>query len=69
MAVRLYADVMEMTMSGVVNDGMKSTPCCSFYGKNQHDVRKLVAGPMPLMPGSIRTIARLSSAISRTPVS
>jgi ATP-dependent protease Clp ATPase subunit len=36
-------DELEMRMS---NDGApKSAPYCSFCGKSQHSVRKLVAGP------------------------
>ena len=39
-------DELEMRMS---NDGTpQSTPYCSFCGKSEHNVRKLVAGPLVL---------------------
>jgi ATP-dependent protease Clp ATPase subunit len=34
-----------MRMSNTVDREAKSTLYCSFCGKSQHDVRKLVAGP------------------------
>jgi ATP-dependent protease Clp ATPase subunit len=34
-----------MSMNNVVDSNPNSAPHCSFCGKSQHDVRKLVAGP------------------------
>jgi hypothetical protein len=43
--VGIHIDELEMRMSDAVERDPKSTLQCSFCGKSEHDVRKLVAGP------------------------
>jgi ClpX C4-type zinc finger len=42
---QIHIDELEMCMSNLVGSDPKPTRHCSFCGKSQHDVRKLVAGP------------------------
>jgi hypothetical protein len=41
----IHIDEWELRMSNAVEPDSKPTLYCSFCGKSQHDVRKLVAGP------------------------